>query len=75
MTLVLATCAMTEPPWGWLTWSPDGLALAFTDYEPGRKTMGIVVARADGSGAHQITQGSAAVIGWRPEGIIAVIAK
>ncbi len=75
MTLVLATCAMTEPAWGWLTWSPDGLALAFTDYEPGRKTLGIVVARADGSGAHQITQGSAAVIGWRPEGIIAVIAK
>jgi len=54
-------------------WSPDGSALAFVAPDSVSKTFGIWVAKADGSGAYQITKGSAAVIGWRQEGIIAWI--
>lgn len=52
-------------------WSPDGSAVAFFAADTGRQVAGIVVATADGSGARQITEGNAQVIGWTDEGIIA----
>jgi hypothetical protein len=52
-------------------WSPDGSAVAFFAADTERQVAGIVVATADGSGARQITEGNAQVIGWTDEGIIA----
>ena len=58
-----------------LFWSPDGSAITFTAFDSKRHVRGIVVARADGSGAYQITEGIAAVLGWTNDGIIAYVCR
>lgn len=53
-------------------WSPVGSAMAFFGSDARRGVKGIVVARANGQGAYQLTSGSGVeVIGWTEEGILA----
>jgi len=61
--------------WTRVFWSPDSSAIAFSAFDRDRQVRGIAVARADGSGAYQITEGVASVIGWVNEGIVAYVCR
>lgn len=61
--------------WTRVFWSPDSSAIAFSASDRDRQVRGIAVAKADGSGAYQITEGVASVIGWTKEGIVAYICR
>ena len=57
---------------GWLTWSPDGTQIAFTNYTG--DTSDLYVVDADGSGRKQLTHGKPGTrvghLGWAPDGRI-----
>jgi hypothetical protein len=61
--------------WTRVFWSPDSSAIAFSASDRDRQVRGIAVAKADGSGAYQITEGVASVIGWTKEGILAYVCR
>ncbi len=72
-----ATTALPAADWEGLApfWSPDGSAIASFAASREQSISGIVVAKSDGGGAYQITSGSASVIGWTEQGIIALLAR
>ncbi len=67
ITNVLSTSVMPSS----LFWSPGGSQIAL--YISDDQRQGIVIANADGSGAYQLTEGVAQILGWTDEGIIAYV--
>ena len=61
--------------WTRVFWSPDSSAITFSAFDRDRQVRGIAVGKADGSGAYQITEGVASVIGWTKEGLLAYVCR
>jgi Tol biopolymer transport system component len=49
-------------------WSPDGQTLAYVVLDEGRQSVGLALARADGSGQRRLTQGNVLSPAWSPDG-------